>query len=191
VMEHFTIIPGLGVLDPNIALAALDLGFSVKIISYNTRVFHPGWEGLTSEQLLQKLQTYLPLITNDKDKVSAEGYIEYLSRGGTVEFHPLSRALLLGFLEQGLPLIAALDMEYLYQGKVTWTEFQPEHYTHFVVVHGYDPAADLFEISDPWYDIPAPDGGGHYFSPAPRLFGAILLGAQVNDADLVIIQPAS
>ncbi len=190
VMEHFTIHPGIGVLDPHIALAALDLGYQVKIISYNTRVFHPSWEGLPPDQLLQKLETYLPQITNDKDKISAEGYIEYLTRGGVVEFHPLSRPLLLNFLQQGLPLIAALDMEYLYQGKANWSEFSPEHYTHFVVIHGYDSEADAFEISDPWYDIPAPDQGGHYFSPAPRLFGAILLGAQVNDADLVILQPA-
>ncbi len=187
-MKHFTIFPGIGVLDPHIAMAAMDLGFKVKTISFNYRVIHPSWENLPPDKLLQKLQIYLPQITNYKDSVSAAGYIQYLERGGTIEFHPLSRKLIVQYLRKGIPVIAALDMEYLYKGTVDWSEFKPEHATHFVVICGYNAAKDEFKVADPWHSIPIPNTKGFYPVSADRLFTAILLGFQVNDADLIIIE---
>ena len=187
VMEHFTIFPGIGVLDPHIAMAAMNYGFNVKIISYNYRVIHPSWESLSSDMLLKKLQDYMPEITNYKDSVSASGYINYLKRGGRIEYYPLSKELIVSYLKEGQILIAALDMEYLYEGTVDWSAAAPEPSSHFVVVHGYDPGAVKFEISDSWYEVSVPNENGHYFVSTARLITAILLGFQVNDADLVII----
>ena len=187
-MRHFTIYPGIGVLDPHMAMAALDYDFKVKTISYNYRVFHPAWEKLPPDSLLAKLQDYLPHIKNYKDSVSATGYIRYLQRGGKVEFQPLDKELIVSYLQQGLPVIAALDMEYLYAGTVAWSAGQPEHATHFVVIHGYNAAQDEFEISDHWYKVTIPNENGHYFAPAARVITAILLGFQVNDGELIIVE---
>ena len=187
-MKHFTIFPGIGVLDPHIAMAAMDLGFKVKTISFNYRVIHPSWTKLPREKLLEKLRAYLPRITNYKDSVSAAGYIRYLERGGTIEFQPMSRKLIVRYLQKGIPVIAALDMEYLYAGTVNWSEFKPEHATHFVVIYGYDADRDAFQIADPWYEITIPNEKGMYSVSADRLMTAVLLGFQVNDGDLIIIE---
>ena len=188
IMKHFTIFPHIGVLDPHICMAAMDLGFQAKTISFNYRVFHPSWTKLSREGLLAKLKEYFPKITNYKDSVSCAGYIRYLERGGTVEFAPMSRRLIVNYLYKGIPVIAALDMEYLYNGTVHWTEFRPEHATHFVVIFGYDASKDEFQVADPWYEITIPNENGVYSVPADRLMTAILLGFQVNDGDLVIVQ---
>ena len=187
-MKHFTIFPHIGVLDPHICMAAMDFGFKAKTISFNYRVIHPSWTKLSRQELLQKLRTYFPKIKNYKDSVSAAGYIRYLERGGTIEFHPMSRKLIVHYLEKGIPVIAALDMEYLYNGTVHWTEFRPEHATHFVVIYGYDADKDVFQVADPWYEVTIPNKEGTYEVPADRLMTAILLGFQVNDGDLVIVE---
>jgi len=190
IMRHFTLYPGIGVLDPHMAMAAMDYGFKVKTISYNYRVIHPAWEKLPPDSLLAKLQAYLPQIKNYKDSVAAAGYIQYLKRGGRIEFQPLDRVLIVNYLKQGMPVIAALDMEYLYAGTIAWSAGKPEHATHFVVIHGYNAAKDEFEISDPWYEVIIPNENGHYFAPAARVLTAILLGFQVNDGDLIIVEKA-
>lgn len=187
-MKHFTLFPGIGVLDPHICLAAKAMGFQAKTISFNFRVIHPSWTRLSREELLAKLKEYLPGIANYKDSVSTAGYIRWLEQGRRVEFQTLSRRLIVSYLQKGIPVIAALDMEYLYQGTVNWSEFRPEHATHFVVIFGYDAEKDAFQIADPWYEVPIPNEGGVYSVPADHLLMSILLGFQVNDADLVIIE---
>lgn len=188
VMKHFTILPGIGVYDSHIAMAAMDLGYKATIISYSYRVLHPLWHGLSSDQLVAKLESYLPKISNQKDKVSATGYVDYLKRNGEVKFQPLSRDLIVSYLVKGIPVIVSLDVEYLYQGMTTVDPFVPEHVTHAVVVHGYDPASDMFEVADPWTQIPLPHEDGHYALSSARLLTAILLGFQINDGFIVVVE---
>lgn len=191
VMKHFTILPGIGVFDSHIGSAAIDLGYTPKIITFNFRVLHPAWISLSGDQLLVKLQSYLPKITDPTDKLSVQGYIEYLKKKGAVTFQPISRELLISQLAQGLPVIAAVDLEYLYDGKSSLDPFKPTHWTHAIVVHGYDPQTDAFEIADPWYHIALPNENGRYFVSAPKLITAILLGFQVNDGWLVVVEKKS
>jgi hypothetical protein len=191
VMKHFTILAGIGVYDSHIAMAAMDLGYRATIISYNYRVLHPLWHELPGDQLQAKLESYLPKIKNQKDKVSATGYIDYLKRKGEIKFPPLSRELIVSYLLKGVPVIVSLDVEYLYKGGTTIDPFVPEHWTHAVVVHGYNPATDEFEVADPWPQIPLPHKGGHYTLPAARLITAILLAFQINDGFMVVVEKKS
>jgi hypothetical protein len=188
VMKHFTILPGIGVYDSHIAMAAMDLGYKATIISYNYRVLHPLWHGLSGDQLVAKLESYLPKITNQKDEVSVTGYIDYLKRKGEITFQPLSRELIVSYLIKGIPVIVSLDVEYLYKGMTTTDPFLPEHWTHAVVVHGYNPASDEFVVSDPWPQIPLSHTDGRYTLSSARLITAILLAFQINDGFMVVVE---
>jgi hypothetical protein len=188
VMKHYTILPSIGVYDSHNAMAAMDLGYKATIISYNYRVIHPLWHELSGDELMVKLQSYLPKLQEEKDKVSAAGYIELLKRKGEIKFPPLSRELIVSYLLKGLPVMIAVDVEYLYRGMTTVDPFRPDHWTHALVVHGYDPTTDEFEVADPWFQIPLPHKDGHYRVSSGRLLTAILLAFQFNDGSVVVVE---
>jgi len=114
--------------------------------------------------------------------------VDYLQAGGELLFYPLSKELLLAHFDHGLPLIAALDMSFLYDCVAFYDEFSEHRATHFVVLHGYDPAQNSLYVSDPWHSIPIPNQNGQYIIDADRIINAIFLGEERNDSALIVIQ---
>ncbi len=181
-------LPDIGLYDSHIGKAALDLGFQVTIYTYNYGVFHPVWNRLNREELIEKLIIKKDCPGMPHRVLAAQGYIEYLQAGGDLQFYPLSKELLITHFARGVPLIAALDMSFLYDCVAFYNEFAERRATHFVVLHGYDPTSNTFDVTDPWYSIPIPNKNGQYAMDADRVINAIFLGQARNDSSIIVIQ---
>lgn len=191
-LEVLPLDPEDGARGPQIGLAALRCGFQVTIIPYERCILRPQWSTLPPATLLEHLER-VGLDGSDAgprgEGVLARIYADYLRAGGELRFAPLSRELLVSYLQQHTPLIAALDAEYLYAASTAADHEAGPRQAHFLVVGGYDAATDEFAVSDPWYDIPLANTGGRYRIPSDRLVTAVLLGAEANDAELIAIRP--
>jgi len=180
--------PDIGLYDSHLGLAAIQLGFAATIYTYNYRIFHPIWNRLSRKDLMGKLATRQMCAMTPQQALAAELYIEFLRAGGELLFYPLSRELILAHFNRDLPLIAALDMSFLYDCMAFYDEFSEHRATHFVVLHGYNPEDNTFFISDPWYSIPLPNKNGQYYIDADRVINAIFLGQERNDSAIIVIQ---
>jgi peptidase C39-like protein len=181
-------LPDIGLYDSHVGKAALDLGFSVTIYSYNYTIFHPLWNHLTRKDLIRHLSTKNKSSMTPLQEFATKSYIEFMEAGGEVLFYPLSKELLLAFFEKGLPVMVALDMCFLYDSMVYYENTTEPRATHFVVLHGYNPENNTFRISDPWHSIPLPNNMGQFSLDADRVINAIFLGQNRNDAAVVVIQ---
>ena len=103
-----------GLYDSQLGKTALEMGFDATIYTYNYRIFHPIWNRLHLSELIGKLVIKQACAMTPHQALAAKHYIEYLQKGGELLFYPLSKELVLAHLDQGIPLIAALDMSFLY-----------------------------------------------------------------------------
>jgi hypothetical protein len=178
----------IGLYDSQIGKTALDLGFSSTIYTYNYRIFHPIWNRLDRGALIGKLLIKQSCAMTPYQALAAQCYILYLQEGGDLFFYPLSKEMIIAHLAQGLPVIAALDMSFLYDCTAFYDEFSEHRATHFIVIHGYNPEDHTFHVSDPWHSIPLPHDKGQYIIDADRVINAIFLGEYWNDASILVIQ---
>lgn len=178
----------IGLYDSQLGNTALDLGFDVTIYTYNYRIFHPIWNRLHLSDLIGKLIIKQACAMTPHQALAAKHYIEYLQKGGELLFYPLSKELILAHLDKDIPLIAALDMSFLYDCIAFYDEFSEYRATHFVIIHGFDPVRNVFYICDPWHSIPIPHEDGKYSVDADRVINAIFLGQDSNDSSLIVIQ---
>ena len=184
-------MPDIGVYDSQLGKAALEYGFQVTIYTYNYGIFHPVWNRLTRQELIEKLRVKKACVSTPSQALSAQGYIEYLEAGGDLLFYPLSREILIAHFMRGIPVIAALDMTFLYDCVAFYNEFSDRRATHFVVLHGYNPSNNTFDITDPWHSIPLPHKNGQYSLDTARVINAILLGQTRNDSSIIVIEKES
>lgn len=178
----------IGLYDSQLGKAAIELGFDATIYTYNYRIFHPIWNRLNSSDLIGKLVIKQACTMTPHQALAARHYIEYLQEGGELLFYPLSKELVLAHLDRGIPLIAALDMSFLYDCVAFYDEFSEYRATHFVIIHGFDPERNAFYMCDPWHSIPIPHEKGKYTVDADRVINAIFLGQDRNDSSLIVIQ---
>jgi len=200
IKKHVKMFKGIGCYDSHLALGAIELGYTPIVYSFNRRIFHPSWSDLNADKLLEKLIEKKKKLEGEKKKpdanlsqlrkdlISIEGYIELLKKGVELHLSPLSRDLILKYLKEGLPVIVALDMSYLYSAPNFDDEFEMEHTTHFVVIYGFDPSDNTFLIADPWYEIKLDNKNGKYKRDTDIIINAILYADYCNDADLLIIK---
>ena len=180
--------PDIGLYDSHVGLSAIELGFTVTIYTYNYKIFHPIWNHLSQEELIEKLAVKESSAKTPEEALAAKSYIAFLRAGGKLLFYPLSKELILAHLDKNLPLIVALDMSFLYDCITYYDEFADHRATHFVVVHGYNPEDNTFFLSDPWHDIPLPNQNGQYAIDADRVINAVFLGQERNDSAIVVIE---
>jgi hypothetical protein len=186
--------PDGGTLAVLLAIGALARGYDASIYSYNLRIFDPSWFDLDPGDLVAKLAARRSVVTEVKLIRAIDAYIEFLERGGTVDFPELGPALMVSILERGHPILVGLSATYLYRARRerpednTYDDIAGEPAGHFVVVNGYTRAGKRFSVCDPARDIPI-EGRGNYTVPARRLLNAILLGDVTYDAVLVEISP--
>jgi len=178
----------IGLYDSQVGLAAIKLGFTVTIFSYNYRIFHPLWNHLDREELIQKLQLKKRIDNSPQLTFPVESYIEFLKGGGNLLFYPLSKEMVLAHFDHELPLIVALDMSFLYDCVDFQDEITNSRPTHFVVLHGYDLGRNTFDVTDPWYNIPFPHENGHYLLDADRIINAIMIAQDKHDSAVIVIQ---
>lgn len=179
-----------------LACHALRRGYSATIYTYNLQLFDPSWfeAGLPSPRLdlRQRLLAQLEAKGGRKLEVATRAYLEFLERKGTVAYRELGAELILHYLKFGYPILTGLSATYLYGCA---RDYRDQHDDvrgrpagHFVVVCGYDATTGRALIADPLQDDPR--GGGQYHHVGvERLIGAIFLGAQSYDANLLVIEP--
>jgi hypothetical protein len=181
-----------GTLDVFLACDALRRGYRATIYTYNLLVFDPTWFTDPSVNIARKLDAQVRVKRDRRFLTVSRGYQEFLRLGGRISFTDLTRGLLRGLLNRGLPVITGLSATYLYRSSRELTEEDRDDDVrgtpagHFVVLSGYDRKERTIRVSDPL--APNPLGPDHdYWIHIDRVIGAILLGVLTHDANLLVI----
>ncbi len=197
---------------------AMRRGYSVRIFTYNLRVFDPTWfkainggpdAAATDDRypagtlrpvvdLVAKLEAQRLAKRSIRLQAACQAYIEYIQAGGEVLMHELNRELLQFFLNRDIPLLTGLSSTWLYQcARQIGRTNQPDDVRgdpegHFVVIHGYDTVRDQVNVADPWLPNPFPNSDGNksfYKVGMDRLESAVLLGVLTYDSNLMVVEP--
>lgn len=184
-----------GTLAVFLGLHALKQGYHARIHSYNLRVFDPSWDGLPPETLRKKLIAQTHFKDGKKLHAASLSYSRFLKMGGEIRFDDPTQALLQGYFDADLPVLAGLSATYLYKSKRELTnasghsvfdDLRGKPMGHFVVLSGMDGKKVL--VADPYQDNPMSEGRT-YQVHIGRLINSILLGIVTYDANLLIISP--
>jgi len=186
-------LPDGGTLGVFLGIDALQRGFDATLYTYDLKVFDPTWDNLNGSELVDKLSAQLKYKKGKRFNASSEAYMEFIHRGGKVDFDDLTPELLDRVFDRRLPILTGLNATYLYGTKREYTDrydlahsddLKGHAVGHFVVLCGR--RGDLVRVADPFYDNPL--GEGHYYDVnVDRLIRAILLGAITYDANLLVI----
>ena len=182
-----------GTLEVHLACDALRRGFHATIYTYNLNLFDPTWFADPHADIAARLRMRAARKRNAKFKFAVDGYCEFLALGGRLRFTDLTRAELRGMLRRGSPVIAGLNVTYLYRhARVSGPHDDPddvhgEPCGHFVVLAGYNRDDRTIAVADPY--VPNPVAAGQqYWVHIDRVIGAILLGVMTYDASLLILE---
>lgn len=196
VIDSVTPLEEGGTLEVNLACDALRRGFEATIYTFNLNLFDPTWFDHPQTDIAAKLRERAARKRSPKFKFAVEGYCEFLARGGRLRFTDLTRAELRGMFRRGVPVIAGLNLTYLYRHpRVSGPYDDPddvhgESCGHFVVLAGYNRDDRSIAVADPY--VPNPVGVGQkYWVHIDRVIGAILLGVMTYDASLLIVERES
>lgn len=184
-----------GTLASMLGCHALERGYRATIYSYNLEVFDPTWFYSKDRSLEEKLLAQMEVKDSPKLKTACRAYVDFLRAGGEIRMEDLTRQLLRGYLNRGIPILAGLSSTYLYQAA---REYGPRCDSddvrgtpsgHFVVLCGYDRHRKEVQVADPYLPNPLAPRDNYYVVGVDRVVCAILLGTYTYDANLLIIQP--
>ena len=185
-----------GTLEVHLACDALRRGFDATIYTYNLHLFDPTWFANPETDIAAKLRSRASRKRSAKFKFACDGYCEFLELGGRLRFVDLTRAQLRGMLQHGKPVIAGLNVTYLYRAERTSgphddpDDVHGEPCGHFVVLSAYDSESRTVAVSDPY--VPNPVAAEQqYWVHIDRVIGAVLLGVMTYDASLLVLEPPS
>lgn len=134
-----------GTLEVHLACDALKRGFEATIYTFNLNLFDPTWFEDADTDIAAKLRERAARKRSAKFKFAVEGYCEFLERGGRLRFTDLTRGELRGMFRRGVPVIAGLNLTYLYrQARIAGPHDDPddvhgEPCGHFVVLGRLQP----------------------------------------------------
>lgn len=181
-----------GTLAVLLALHALRRGYGARIYTYNLQLFDPTWFR-TGVDLSARLEAQAERKADAKLREATRAYLEYLDQGGELRFEELRPELIIGHLQRNRPMLTGLSATYLYgcarergQTVTRYDDVAGNPVGHFVVLAGYDPAADTVLVADPLHDNPG-FRTNVYAVGMQRLLGAILLGVITYDANLLVL----
>jgi hypothetical protein len=183
-----------GTLEVHLACDALRRGLRATIYTYNLHLFDPTWFAQPDIDIAARLRERARGKRDRKFDFACAGYCEFLERGGELRFVDLTRAELRGMLRQGAPVIAGLNVTYLYRhARVSGPhddadDIHGEPGGHFVVLAGYNRDDKTIVVADPYLSNPLAEGQ-LYSIHIDRVIGAILLGVMTYDASLLILAP--
>ncbi len=193
VIEEVDMLDEGGTLAVLLACHALKRGYQAKIYTYNLHVFDPLWfkgDACISE----RLQKQMKVKKVPKLQFASKAYLEFLERGGRLEFQDLTSGLIIRYLSRSIPILTGLSATYLYRasreiGDLNKTDdIRGEPAGHFVVLSGYRRQHRDVLVADPYRSNPMSDTH-YYLLDIERVICAILLGIVTYDANLLIIEP--
>lgn len=195
VIDEVTAFPEGGTLAVFLGCHALSRGYKAQIYTYNLQVFDPSWftDGEAVPDLREKLLQQAQQRTKAKIKLSIDGYVDFLSRGGRIRYHDLNSGLIRKYLKRGIPIITGLSSTYLHRApRENPQTFEDDPVGgipvgHFVVLYGYDRDEKVVNIAEPLYPNPLHEGQ-YYQEKFDRVICSILLGIVTHDANLLIIE---
>ena len=187
-----------GTLAVFLGIAAMKKGYCARIYSYDLRIFDPTWFNLPRKELVEKIFSRFPYLSDEKRLRAAGAYIRFLEMGGEMAFDELTPTLLRSIIDRGHPVLAGLSATYLYRfARERWDEEAEKHIDddvrgeptgHFVVISGYENFGRKLSVVDPSEHVPSsPDG--RVIVESDRLINAILLGDVTYDAVLLEVWP--
>ena len=180
-----------GTLAVHLGVDALRRGFHVRLHSYNLQVFDPSWQGRSMAEIDAALEGRAGSRSDPRLRESIAAYRELIAAGGVVDLTDITPALLRGYFDRGLPVLAGLSATFLYGGprervegdRLVEDDVAGDPQGHFVVLCGFDGGHVV--VADPFKENPA---GDHYYPvETGRLIHAILLGVLTYDGNLLVI----
>lgn len=196
VIEETATLREGGTLDVYLANHALRRGYNATILTYNLQLFDPTWFGQDHAVIAERLRKQAQLKPGAKLQSATEGYLEFISLGGKVDFEVLTPNVIRRYLRRRVPILTGLNATFLYgtmrEDPDTYQDddIGGEPVGHFVVLSGYNKQTRDVQVSDPYRANPY-DASGIYSVDIRRLIGAILLGIVTYDANLLIITRGS
>ncbi|MGE0483934.1 MAG: hypothetical protein AB7Q81_07330 [Gammaproteobacteria bacterium] len=195
VVAGVTPLPGGGTLEVSLALDALRRGLVATIYTYNLNLFDPTWFAPQEVDIATRLRARAAARNDAKLDFACTAWCDFLAAGGRLRFVDLTRDLLRSLLRREVPLIAALNLTYLYRNaRVSGPHDEPddvhgEALGHFVLLSGYDRGHRSIDVADPYPRNPVA-AGQRYAVHIDRVIGAILLGVMTYDASLLLVERA-
>jgi Peptidase_C39 like family/Peptidase C39 family len=183
-----------GTLGVHLANHALELGYRVRIVTWNLQIFDPSWFGPGAHPIRDCLLEQMDAKPDAKLRDASLAYVRFLDRGGRLAYEDLKPSLLRETLKKGRPIITGLSSTFLYRTRrerpadQKEDDIRGEPVGHFVVLTGYDSEQREVQISDPLQNNPL-SRSHSYRVKIDRLIGAIFLGALTHDANLIIVSP--
>lgn len=174
---------------------ALQRGYKAHIYTYNLNVFDPTWFRYSSRKIVDLLKKQMRHKSQKRKLlVECDAYIRFLEAGGKVLSAELNKDLIIGYLQQSVPVLTGLSATYLYGtpreiGDTNkFDSIKGEPAGHFVVINGFDDKKDTVYLADPLN--PNPRKSQYYNVKFDRLINSIMLGIVTYDANLLIVEPA-
>lgn len=191
ILESIPFLEEGGTLAVHLGVDALQRGYRARVHSYNLQVFDPSWKGYGMAELDAALEARARAKSDPKLVESVAAYRAFIQAGGTVDLTDISPALLRGYFDRGLPVLAGLSATYLYDGprervagdRMLFDDVAGEPQGHFVVLCGFEGSRVI--VADPFKENPS--GGHHYPVDVDRLIHAILLGVLTYDGNLLVL----
>jgi hypothetical protein len=177
-----------------LACDALRKGYCATIYTYNLMVFDPTWFTRPRVDIVARLEAQYHAKADARLRFATEGYLEFLSLGGRLRLHDLSRYFVRSLLRHRVPILTGLSSTYLYR---TAREYGPEDTPddvrglpsgHFIILKGYDWQRRTVLIADPYGPNPF-SRTQEYWINIERVLNAVLLGIVTHDANLLVIHP--
>ncbi|MDP2360552.1 MAG: hypothetical protein Q8O14_07350 [bacterium] len=186
-------VRGGGTLAVMLACHALERGYRATLYTYNLHLFDPTWFAPPVPDLPRRLREQALIKDKGRIRVATQAYLRFLELGGELRFKDLTKQLLRGFIQRGLPVLAGLSSTYLYHAVREREEDGDDDDLggkptgHFVVLCGHEHGG-LVRVADPYPQHPLADSP-YYTVSMDRVLGAILLGVLTHDANFLIIRP--
>ena len=183
--KDLKMIKDLGIDGSCLGSSAISYGYKARMVAQDLYIFDPQWFKLPQEVLLGKLREFYAQAKKGSLKISIGGYIDFLEKGGRVEFNPLSKELIIDRLKNH-PVLIGFCMTYLYGEKRPNDSGRNFRYNHFAVINGYDSKSDSFSVVDPYHLIPFAKSG-RYRIKSDKLVAAMYLAEANNECTLLEI----
>jgi len=193
VVEETRMLREGGTLSSLLGIHALDRGYKAVIHPYNLDIWDPTWF-VGGVDLAAKLRAQLEHESDDTFRFVSNRYIEFLERGGSIQFKELTARLLRDYLSRGLPILTMVSATYLYmESREVWStgeedDVRGEPAGHFIILFELDDTRRHVSIADP-LGHEQPLGSHVYHVRLERLIGAILLGVLSYDSTLMVLEP--
>lgn len=156
---------------------AKERNYKINFHTNSLKALDFSWERLSSKKIVQKLKRRLK--SKKKQVVNYKGFIEYFSKGGKVDFRPITKELVKKYLDKKIPVLISVNSTYFYKRKRKYKDkfddIKGSEVGHFLVIAGYD--KNRFYVVDP--NFTAPKNGKYWVKQDYLIVSTLILGGHV------------